>query len=32
MEARSLPLHLNLKDIEKQVRHMLHQLGCNHPN
>lgn len=26
MEARSLPLHSNLKDIEKQVRHMLHQV------
>lgn len=26
MEARSLPLHSNLKDIEKQVRQMLHQV------
>lgn len=26
MEAQSLPLHLNLKDIEAQVRHVLHQM------
>lgn len=26
MDDQSLPLHLNLKDIEEQVRHVLHQV------
>ena len=26
MEAQSLPLRLNLKDVEAQVRHVIHQV------
>ena len=26
MDGQSLPLHLNLKNIEEQVRHVLHQV------
>jgi hypothetical protein len=26
MGADSLPLHLNLRDVEKQLKHMLHQV------
>ena len=26
MEPKSLPLHLNLTEVQEQVRHMLHQI------